>query len=194
MYHISQPQKSKNDSKPHYDSITGSPYPTTKTDFRTSLTDELFTQASKPINSKQLTVQPVKEDSNGKEENHARFRRDIGTLQHFETAPRNVSKPTESTQGSNGSSEPSGKALRKSTPYATDLSLKEQFEATEKMEKELVSLLFQRSEWESELQKLDQKRGKTHMGLQRKVQLESNIQEITKKISMLKLQLKDKGV
>lgn len=62
---------------------------------------------------------------------HLRYKRDVGTLNFFEPPPEKVAEV----------SSPVSKV-----PWATDMSFKEHLEATAKIEKDLMSLSFQKSQ------------------------------------------------
>lgn len=161
---------------------------------------EIFVQeqdnAPQPQRSQvQNVVSQEKHDHNTSEDpNHARFKRDVGTLQYFEPL---AAKPQPTVEHS-GSATPQhtvsdASSFRKSTstPFATDMSLKEQIALTGRLDKELVSLNMHRAQLESEYQKLLQHRVRTQQALQRKVEIETEIDSITRQISKIKAQLKE---
>lgn len=71
---------------------------------------------------------------------HNRFRRDVGTLKHFE--PYN---PITGTGGQTESTNQAKSEGKQRTPYATDQSYREQLESTSKMEQELMTLSLEKS-------------------------------------------------
>ena len=104
-------------------------------------------EVSTPI-SKQFSTNPITHEIPSTEtiepSKYARFRRDIG-INAMDQPARSVSATSE-LSSSQGPSSPVSSTQWSNIPFATDYSLKEQIEATAKIEKELVALSFEKSQ------------------------------------------------
>ncbi|GAQ86740.1 hypothetical protein KFL_003080110 [Klebsormidium nitens] len=98
-----------------------------------------------------------------------------------------------SSQPSLGSARDPPRA-REVVPFATEQSLREAMEETAAIESKLMEVSLERSQLESEYAKLPQSAGRTMTERRRKQELEGRIEDLTKKIGWLRMELRERHV
>jgi len=75
-------------------------------------------------------------------------------------------------------------------PYATEQSWQEKMMTTDAMEKELMNMCMEKSQLDSEYSRMTHPRN--HQQLRRKTEVEQRLEILTREISKLRMQLREK--